>query len=151
MGFRQSRPRSTIYPLNLGSLRSPGDLVMSAVDSNYFDIEESGPVAIVRMNVATIRHPPQAQEFSADLTELVEKYKRTRIVINFQGTHYFGSSAFAALFSLAKRVNGLGGKLVVCEMDNDLLTGANILGLGTAATFAVTEAEALEAVKEEAS
>ena len=121
---------------------------MSAVDSKYFDLEEAGPVAIVKMTVATIRHPPQAQEFSADLVELVEQYKRIQIVINFLGTHYLGSSAFAALFGLSKRITPLGGKLVLCEMDHDLLTGANILGLGHSATFCATQAEALEAISE---
>jgi anti-anti-sigma factor len=124
---------------------------MAAVDSNYFDLEEAGPVAIVKMTIPTIRHPPQAQEFSADLVDLVETYKRTKIVINFHGTHYLGSSAFAALFGLSKMITPLGGKLVLCEMDHDLLTGANILGLGHSATFCATQDEALEAFLNEPS
>ncbi len=119
---------------------------MSAVDSSYFDVEESGTTAIVRMTVGTIRHPSQATDFSTDLAELAGKYQRTHIVINFKGTHYFCSSAFGALFALSKRLNDAGGKLVMCEMDTDLLVGANILGLGNMATFCVTEAEALAAV-----
>jgi anti-sigma B factor antagonist len=119
---------------------------MSAVDSGYFDLEESGAVAIVRMTIPTIRHPPQAQQFSDDLRELHEKYKRTRIVVNLKGVHYMGSSAFAALFGLAKRLDEVGGKLALCEMDQDLLTGANILGLGTIVPIVPTEAEALALV-----
>ena len=119
---------------------------MSAVDSGFFDLEESGVVAIVRMKVATIRHPPQAQEFSSDLVDLLETYKRTRIVVNLRGTHYLGSSAFAALFGLAKRLDAVGGKVALCELDPDLLTGANILGLGTIIPIVPTEAEALAIV-----
>jgi len=119
---------------------------MSAVDSSFFDLAESGDVAIVRMTVDIIRHPPQAQEFSSDLVELVEHYKRTRIVVNLHGTHYLGSSAFAALFGLAKRLDAVGGKLALCGLDADLLTGANILGLGTIVPIVPTEAEALEIV-----
>lgn len=119
---------------------------MSAVDSSYFELEESGTTAIVRMTVGTIRHPAQASEFSADLAELVETFKRTHIVINFHATHYFCSSAFGALFSLSKRLNDAGGKLVLCALNTDLLVGANILGLGTVATFCESEAEALNAV-----
>lgn len=119
---------------------------MSAVDSSYFELDESGTTAIVRMTVGTMRQPAQATAFSADLSELVEKYKRTHIVINFRATHYFCSSAFGALFSLAKKLNEAGGKLVLCEVNSDLLVGANILGLGTVATFCESEAEAVEAV-----
>ena len=119
---------------------------MSALESGFFELEESGPVAIARMKVDAIRHPPQSEEFSRDLVDLVETYKRTRIVLNLGATHYLGSSAFAALFGLAKRVAAAGGKLVLCGLDADLLTGASILGLGSIVAIVSTEAEALAAV-----
>jgi anti-anti-sigma factor len=119
---------------------------MSAVDSSFFDLEEVGDVVVARLTVSTIRHPPQAQEFSHDLVDLLETYKRTRIVLNLRGSHYFGSSAFAAIFGLVKRVEAAGGKLALCELDPDLLTGANILGLGSVVPILDTEAEAIAAV-----
>ncbi len=119
---------------------------MSAVDSSFFDLEEVGDVVVARMTVSTIRHPPQAQEFSHDLIDLLDTYKRTRIVLNLRGAHYFGSSAFAAIFGLIKRVEAAGGKLALCELDPDLLIGANILGLGTVVPIVDTEAEALAIV-----
>ena len=119
---------------------------MSAVDSSFFDLEEVGDIVVARMTVSTIRHPPQAQEFSRDLVDLLETFKRTRIVLNMRGAHYLGSSAFAAIFGLVKRVDAAGGKLALCELDPDLLTGANILGLGTVVPIVDTEAEALAAV-----
>ena len=128
-------------------LVAPSEITaMSAVDSSYFDVEESGVVAIARMTVSTIRHPPQAEQLSADLVDLLESYKRTRIVVNLKGTHYLGSSAFAALFGLAKRLDAKGGKLALCEMDPDLLTGAKILGLGSIVPIVPTEAEAVAVV-----
>lgn len=119
---------------------------MSAVDSGFFDLEEVGDVVVARMTVSVIRHPPQAQEFSHDLVDLVETYKRTRIVLNMRGAHYFGSSAFAAIFGLVKRVEAAGGKLALCELDPDLLIGAKILGLGTMVPILDTQADALAAV-----
>ncbi len=119
---------------------------MSAVDSGFFDLEEVGDVAVARMTVAVVRHPPQAQEFSRDLVDLLETYKRTRIVLNMRGAQYLGSSAFAAIFGLIKRVGAAGGKLALCELDPDLLTGARILGLGTMVPIVDTEAEALAVV-----
>ena len=119
---------------------------MSAVDSGFFELEDLGDVVVARMTVAVIRHPPQAQEFSQDLVELLETYKRTRIVLNMRGSHYLGSSAFAAIFGLARRIDAAGGKLALCELDPDLLTGANILGLGTIVPIVDTEAEAIAAV-----
>ncbi len=120
---------------------------MAAVDSEYFEVEElEGHIVVARMTVTTIRHPPQAEVFSKDLAELLEKYKRTRIVVNLRGVNYFGSSAFAALFGLGRRLMDAHGKLAVCELTKDLAVGANILGLKTVATICETEDEAIAAV-----
>lgn len=119
---------------------------MSAVDSSFFDLHESGGATIARMIVATIRHPPQAQEFSRDLADLVETYRRTRIVVNMKGTHYLGSSAFAALFAMSKRLDEAGGKFALCALEPDIETGADILGLGRMVPIFATEAEAIASV-----
>lgn len=119
---------------------------MSSAYSDHFDTEDVGGVTLVTTTTELIRHPPQAQEFSEDLARLVNHEMRTKIVINMSKTRYLGSSAFAALIGLSKLVNSKGGKLALCELDPDVMVGANILGLGTIMPIYEAEKEALEAV-----
>ncbi|MDB5349657.1 MAG: hypothetical protein JWN86_904 [Planctomycetota bacterium] len=114
--------------------------------SEYFKLHQDGAATVVRVTADVIRHPQQAQEFSSDLAALVERDGLTRIAVNLRHTHYLGSSAFAALFGLAKRLDAVGGQLALCDLQPEVLTGAKILGLGSFAPIHATEKEALTAL-----
>ncbi len=119
---------------------------MSTAYSDHFDAQDTDGVTLVTTLTELIRHPPQAQVFSEDLAKLVDHDLRTKIVINMSKTRYLGSSAFAALIGLARKVNAKGGKLALCELDPDVQVGANILGLGSIMPIYETEGEAITAV-----
>lgn len=119
---------------------------MAADYSDHFDAEDVDGVTVVTTTTELIRHPPQAQAFSEDLARLVNHDLRTKIVINLKATRYLGSSAFAALIGLSKLVSSKGGKLALCELDPDVMVGANILSLGSLVPIFETEKEAIAAV-----
>ena len=119
---------------------------MTTTPSDYFDLDEHGGVTIVRVVVESIRHPGHAQEFSRDLAALVERDGRNRLVLDLRKTHYLGSTAYAALLGLAKKVDAARGKLALTHVDPDVLIGANIIGLGRIIPIFDDEKQALEAV-----
>ena len=116
---------------------------MTPTESDYFDLHASGGAKIARVTADVIRHPEQAHEFARDLLALVDRDGVRALVIDLRRTHYLGSTAFGALFGLAKHMAALGGKLALCSLHPDLVTGANILGLGSIVPIFDTEAQAL--------
>jgi anti-sigma B factor antagonist len=119
---------------------------MSSSPSEYFELDRIGSVTIVQVTAAVIRHPHQAEEFSRDLAALVERDGIRSIVMNFRDTHYLGSSAFAAVIGLARRLDAIGGKLALCEFSDDMMPGVNILGLTSIVPVFETEKEAVAAM-----
>ncbi len=119
---------------------------MATETSSFFDVTDRGAVTIVHVLEPTIRHPGQAEQFGADLNALVDRDGRNRLVVDFHRNHYLGSTAFAVLIGLAKKVEAARGKLALCSLDPDVLVGANIIGLGKIIPIFEGEADAIEAV-----
>ena len=119
---------------------------MSTLAADYFDLDDLGGVAIVRVMATAIRHPEHAQEFSAELASLVEKEGRTRLVLDMRECDYLGSTAFAAILGLYKKVNAAGGKLAIFGFRPDVLVGANIIGMGHIIPIVDDENQAIAAV-----
>ena len=116
---------------------------MSPDVSDYFDLHASGAATIARVSAEVIRHPEQAHEFARDLRALVDRDGVRSLVVDLRHTHDLGSTAFGALFALAKHLTGLGGRLALCHLHPDLLPGAAILGLSSVVPLFDTEAQAL--------
>lgn len=114
--------------------------------SGFFLLDRSGGVPVVRVTADAIRLPEQALEFGRDLAALVERDGLRALVVDLHRTHYLASTAFGALFALARRMSDARGKLALCALHPDLATGARILGLGTIVPIFATEAEAVAAV-----
>ena len=68
----------------------------------------------------------------------------TRVVMNFGGLDYINSTGMRVLLILAKRLAGVKGKLVLCEMKEHILEVFKISGFNQILTIIDTEANALE-------
>jgi anti-anti-sigma factor len=69
-----------------------------------------------------------------------------RMLINVSATKYLASTAFAVLLKFGIRVAESGGKLAICEMDEFVKVGANIVRLGQIVPIIDDEATALAAL-----
>ena len=67
----------------------------------------------------------------------------TQVVMNFAGLDYINSTGMRVLLILAKRLAGVHGKLVLCEMKEHILEVFKISGFNQILTITDTEAEAL--------
>ena len=95
---------------------------------NHVRTKTVGDVTVVDVLSPELRHPGPAVEFGAELQNLVAD-GHTRLLLDFRNTRYLCSTAFAVLVKLAKSVQDARGKLVICNMNADVLVGANIIGL----------------------
>jgi anti-anti-sigma factor len=91
-----------------------------------------GSVAVIKVQDEEVRHPAHAQELGDRLSALIDREGLTQVLIDLSRTKYMGSTAFATLLVVAKKLKEAGGTLKVCGMNRDLLVGANIIGLGRA-------------------
>ena len=119
---------------------------MTTPSSDYFDVEDHGGVTIVRVVADAIRHPGQAEQFGKDLATLVAHDGRKRLVLDFRECDYLGSTAFAVILGLAKRVAEAGGSLAIFGFRPDVLTGALIISMDKIIPIFDHEKQALDAV-----
>ena len=67
----------------------------------------------------------------------------TQVVMNFAGLDYINSTGMRVLLILAKRLAGVKGKLVLCEMKDHILEEFKISGFNQILTITDTETDAL--------
>ena len=68
----------------------------------------------------------------------------TQVVMNFAGLDYINSTGMRVLLILAKRLGGVNGKLVLCEMKEHILEVFKISGFNQILTITDNEDEALK-------
>ena len=116
---------------------------MSDAFEPQFIAEDVDKATVARLKAREIRHPELAVELGAQLRALVEQHNRLRVVIDLRDTRYLSSTAFAALLNLGRLLQQHGGKLALCQLDPDVLIGAQIIGIAQVAPIFSTEAEAI--------
>ncbi len=68
-----------------------------------------------------------------------------RLVVDFESVSYLDSSGIGTLVEVFRRVNGYGGKLILCGLNDRLLSMFEITKLDKLFTICPSEAEALSA------
>ncbi len=101
----------------------------SPTDAHYRWFLENG-VAIVEITSRELNNPALAREFGAQLAALVDSRPADRMILNFAKTRFMSSTAFAALFELARAATNANIQLVLCAMQQEVRVGADILNLG---------------------
>lgn len=99
-------------------------------EAPLFDCEDANGVTLVHLQVKDLRQPAQAAELGEQLVALITA-GHTKLLINFQELAYMGSTGFAVLMVLARKLKERGGQLRFCSMREEVRFGANILGLGS--------------------
>ncbi len=87
-------------------------------------------------------------EFGQALMSRVEGSQgTTELVVNFAGVDYINSVVLHVVLLVSKRLAGMKGRLVLCEMKDHILEVFKISGLDKVVTIADTEADALKRLR----
>jgi len=110
----------------------------------YELIDDRDPdVVVVEFLSHEIAGLSQARELREQLDSLVRPDLPQRFVIDFGKVRSLGSTAFGEIVSFARKV----GRLAVCNMDQNLRIGADLIGLDVYADFAANRRAAIDGAR----
>jgi anti-anti-sigma factor len=103
--------------------------------------EESNATVVVLAGDVDLHHTPEVHK------ALVEACKRQPawLVINLEGVAYMDSSGIGTLVEVFRRVNGYGGTLALCGLNDRVMSVFEITRLDKFFKIFATEQEALSA------
>jgi anti-anti-sigma factor len=93
-------------------------------------------MVIVEFLSRAIANPAHATELSQQLCALIRPEFPKRFVLDFAGVRSLSSTAFGALVSFVLKVRQAGGTVAICNMDEFVRFGADVIHLGDYAEFA---------------
>lgn len=91
-----------------------------------------------------VADPEHASELGRQLSSLVRPDLPNRYVLDFQKVRNLSSTAFGALVGFVLKVSKLGGLVVICNMDQFVRFGADIIRLGDYAPIVTDRHAALD-------
>jgi anti-anti-sigma factor len=109
-----------------------------------YDRVEHPRASVVEFLSHSIADPDHATELSRQLTSLVRPELPDRFVLDFHAVRSFSSTAFGALVGFVLKVRKAGGIALICNMDEFVRFGADIIRLGDYAPIVGSRQEALE-------
>ncbi len=114
----------------------------------HFDftlIDENDPeLVLVELLSHSIADPSHAAEFSHQLGLLVRPEFPKKFVLDFHKVRILSSTAFGALFSFALKLKETGGRVKICNMDEFIRFGADVIRLGEYVEYAPDRDTALQ-------
>jgi anti-anti-sigma factor len=111
---------------------------------HHFEWEDAGGIAVVRFTTTVLRDDRIIREVFDQLDTQLVQAGRTNIVLNFSGLEAFASYAIGNLISLNKKLPGLNGRLVLCNLAPMVEEILDIMRLRKRFAIHPSEREALE-------
>ncbi|MEX0818270.1 MAG: STAS domain-containing protein [Pirellulaceae bacterium] len=108
------------------------------------DVSEVGDVSVVRFTDRRILDAASIEALGDELFELVEVNHLKRLLLNFTGVEFLSSAALNKLIILDKKVKSIGGKLVLCDLRQEIKEVFAITRLDQLFTISDSEKQALE-------
>src|SRR5438067_38643 len=97
-----------------------GSMTPSHPRRRRLEVEESGDVTIVNFIDKKILDEQNIQKIGEDLFSLVDELGRKKILLNFSNVEYLSSAALGKFITLNKKVQTAAGKLVMCNINDDI-------------------------------
>jgi anti-anti-sigma factor len=107
-------------------------------------------VVIVEFLSRAFADPTQAAELGQQLCLLIRPDLPKQFVLDFEDVRSFSSTAFGALVSFIFKVRQAHGQVTICNMDEFVRFGADVIRLGDYANFAEDQQMAINAFLQEA-
>lgn len=95
-----------------------------------YELVDHPRAAVVEFLSHSIADPDHATELSRQLASLVRPELPNRFVLDFKNVRAFSSTAFGALVGFVLKVRKAGGIALICNMDEFVRFGADIIRLG---------------------
>lgn len=102
-------------------------------------------ISIINFVDRRILDEQNIQKIGEDLFSLVDEYGRKKIVLNFANVEYLSSAALGKLITLNRKVNNAGGKLAMCNINEDIFEVFTITNLDRMFNIYPDEQTALQA------
>jgi anti-anti-sigma factor len=100
--------------------------------------------ALVEFLTHAFGDPERASELSRQLASLVRPELPNRYILDFKNVHTFSSTGFGALVTFVLKVRKAGGQVVICNMDEFVRFGADIIHLDDYAPIVADRRAALD-------
>lgn len=109
------------------------------------EVEDIGDVTVVNFTDKKILDEQNIQVIGEQLFSLVDELGRKKILLNFSNVEYLSSAALGKFITLNKKVNGAGGKLILCAIDPTIYEVFEITKLNKVFTIQKDEQTAMQA------
>ncbi|MBI3462260.1 MAG: STAS domain-containing protein [Planctomycetes bacterium] len=109
-------------------------------------IEKDG-TSVVRFRDAKILEDRAIHQMGTELLEVVQGKTGVRLILDFTGVKYLSSAALGKLITVRRRVDQLGGKLLLCELGPETLDVFKIAKLDDYFEICRDQRSALEQMK----
>jgi len=73
-------------------------------------------IAIVEFTTSRLMQPSKVQQLAADLTELLDKHRFNKIILDFGNVNYLNSNVMGKLVHFQKKVSKKGAQLRLCNI-----------------------------------
>ena len=84
------------------------------------EVEDQGEITIVDFIEEKILADRTIKEIREDLFSLFEQHGRKKMLLNFSNVVYLSTAMFSGFLLLNKAMNAAGGKLVMCNINDDI-------------------------------
>ena len=108
------------------------------------DIEDIGSVTVARFLDRKILDEANIELVGRELFALVDSDGRKEIILDFSLVEYLSSAALGKLITMHKKVSTAGGKLLLCNIQQDILEVFQLTRLDQVLTLCKTLDDALE-------
>ena len=108
------------------------------------EVEDIGDVTVVSFTDRKILDEQNIQVIGEQLFSLVDELGRKKLLLNFGNVEYMSSAALGKLITLNKKVQAVGGRLVLCKIDPQIREVFEITKLDKLFTIRGDEQEALQ-------
>jgi anti-sigma B factor antagonist len=109
------------------------------------EVEDIGDITVVNFTDRKILDEQNIQLIGEQLFSLVDESGRKKILLNFGNVEYLSSAALGKLITLNKKLQSVGGRLILCNIDPQIYEVFEITKLNKLFNIHKEEQAALQA------
>ena len=88
---------------------------------SYLTVERRGLVSVVSFNGRAILEENAIRAIGDEIVRIAEKFGSKQLILNFSDVRNLSSYMLATLVSVHKKLTALGGRMVLCGIDAELM------------------------------
>ncbi|MCC6422933.1 MAG: STAS domain-containing protein [Phycisphaerales bacterium] len=111
--------------------------------NSAYILQQIGQYTVVEFRIASLMDPSQLQQIGDELYPLVDQQDKRLIVLDFEPVQYLSSQAIGIVLTLHKKLNAIGGKLILCGVGARLMELLRITRLDRLLTIKPTQKEVI--------